>query len=147
MAISVTINKTDTVGRYLKVKTGTVTFDSSYPTNGEALSASTLGFSTSVQTFVASPAGGLIFEYDFDNSKLKAHYPTGGTAPSSLANPATTVAVSVAVPSGETAVTSSAAQPDLDETVTVTQAAGRSAEVKNTTDLSSITTHFIAFGY
>lgn len=147
MALTVTINKTDTVGRYLKVKTGTILFDSSYPTNGEALTAANLGFSSSVQTFVASPAAGLIFEYDFANSKLKAHYPTGGTAPSSLANPATTVAVSVSVPAGSTDVTSNAAQPDLDETVTVTQAAGRSAEVKNATDLSSVTTYFIAFGY
>jgi hypothetical protein len=147
MALTVTIKKTDSVGRYLKVKTGSITFDSSYPTSGEALTAANLGFSTSVETFVASPAGGLIFEYDFANSKLKAHYPTGGTAPASLANPVTSVSVAVAVPVGQTAVESDAAQPDLAETVTVTQAAGRSAEVANTTDLSSITTNFVAFGY
>lgn len=136
MALSVTINKTDTVGRYLKVKTGTVTFDSSYATGGEALTAANLGFSTSVQTFVASPAGGLIFQYDFDNSKLKAIYPTGGSAaPASLAAPA------VSVPAGETAVTSDAAQPNLTET------AGISKEVANTTNLSTVTTYFIAFGY
>jgi hypothetical protein len=46
MALTVSISKTDSVGRYLKVKTGTVTFDSSYPTGGESLSATDLGFST-----------------------------------------------------------------------------------------------------
>ena len=80
MALEVSISKTDTVGRYLKVKTGTITFDSSYPTGGESLSASDLGFSTKVETFVASPNGGLIFEYDFTNSKLEAYYPSGGSA-------------------------------------------------------------------
>lgn len=136
MALTVTINKTDTVGRYLKVKTGTITFDSSYPTGGEPLTKSDLGFSNSVETFVASPNGGLIFEYDFTNSKLEAFYPTGGGAtPASLAAPAVTV------PSGATAVTSSAAQPNLVET------AGIAAEVGNTTNLSTITTYFIAFGY
>jgi hypothetical protein len=136
MALTVTINKTDTVGRYLKVKTGTITFDSSYPTGGESLSKSDLGFSTSVETFVASPNGGLVFEYDFTNSKLEAFYPSGGSAtPASLAAPAVTV------PSGATAVTSSAAQPNLVET------AGVAKEVGNTTDLSTITTYFIAFGY
>jgi len=136
MALTVTINKTDTVGRYLKVKTGTITFDSSYPTGGESLSKSDLGFSTSVETFVASPNGGLVFEYDFTNSKLEAFYPSGGSAtPASLAAPAVTVH------SGATAVTSSAAQPNLVET------AGVAKEVGNTTDLSTITTYFIAFGY
>ena len=136
MALTVTINKTDTVGRYLKVKTGTITFDSSYPTGGESLSKSDLGFSSSVETFVASPNGGLIFEYDFTNSKLEAFYPTGGSAtPASLAAPAVTV------PAGATGVTSSAAQPNLTET------AGIAAEVGNTTDLSTIVTNFVAFGY
>jgi len=136
MALTVTINKTDTVGRYLKVKTGSIVFDSSYPTNGEALTASNLGFSTDVEFIEISAAGGLIFEYDYANSKLKALYPTGGSAtPASLAAPAVTV------PAGATGVTSSAAQPNLTET------AGIAAEVGNTTDLSTITTYFIAFGY
>jgi len=136
MALTVTINKTDSVGRYLKVKTGSITLDSSYPTGGEPLGAKDLGFSTSVETFVASPGGGLIFEYDFSNSKLKAHYPTGGSAtPASLAAPAVTV------PSGSTAVESDAAQPNLTET------AGIAKEVGSTTDLSTVTTNFVAFGY
>ena len=136
MALSVSISKTDSVGRYLKAKTGTITFDSSYPSNGEALSALDLGFSTSVEVLVAAPAGGLIFEYDKANSKIKAFYPTGGGAtPAALAAPAVTV------PSGNTAVESDAAQPNLVET------AGIAKEVGNTTDLSTIVTTFVAFGY
>lgn len=136
MALTVVVDRTDTVGRYTKVKTGYVTFDSSYPAGGEALSASDLGFSTAVSTFVASPAGGLIFEYDFTNSKIKAHYPTGGSAtPASLAAPAVTI------PSGATTVTSDAAQPNVTET------AGISKEVGSTTNLSTVTTYFVAFGY
>ncbi len=136
MALTVTITKTDTVGRYLKVKTGSITFDSSYPTNGEALTAANLEFSTDVEFIQVSPAGGLVFEYDYSGSKLKAFYPTGGSAtPASLAAPAVTV------PSGATAVESSAAQPNLTET------AGIAKEVGNTTDLSTVTAYFVAFGY
>jgi hypothetical protein len=135
-ALSVSISKTDTVGRYIKVKTGTITFDTSYPTNGEVLTALNLGFSTSVEVLVAAPAGGLIFEYDKTNSKLKAFYPTGGGAtPAALAAPAVTV------PTGATAVESSAAQPNLVET------AGIAKEVGDTTDLATIVTTFVAFGY
>ena len=136
MALTVTINKTDTVGRYLKVKTGSIVFGSSYPTNGEALTASNLEFSTDVEFIEISPAGGLIFEYDYANSKLKALYPTGGSA-----TPASRAAPAVTVPSGSTAVESSAAQPNLTET------AGIAKEVGNTTDLSTVTAYFVAFGY
>ena len=136
MALTVNITKTDTVGRYLKVKTGSITFDSSYPTNGEALTAANLEFSTDVEFIQVSPAGGLVFEYDYSDSKIKAFYPTGGSAtPVSLAAPAVTV------PSGSTAVESNAAQPNLVET------AGIAREVGNTTDLSTVTAYFVAFGY
>lgn len=136
MALTVNITKTDTVGRYLKVKTGSITFDSSYPTNGEALTAANLEFSTDVEFIQVSPAGGLVFEYDYSDSKIKAFYPTGGSAtPASLAAPAVTF------PSGSTAVESDAAQPNLVET------AGIAKEVGNTTDLSTVTAYFVAFGY
>lgn len=112
-----------------------ITFDSSYPTGGEALSASDLGFNLSVEFVLAAPAGGLMFEYDHTNKKLKALYPTGGSAtPAALADPAITV------PAGGTAVTSTAAQPDLTET------AGRGKEVAAATDLSTIVTRVYALG-
>lgn len=50
-----------------------VTFDSSYVTGGESLTASMLGFTT-VKSVVAPAAGGYVFEYDYVNSKLLAYY-------------------------------------------------------------------------
>ena len=82
MALTVSTNRTDTVGRYTKYKTGTITFDSSYPTNGEALTASSVGLSSKVEFISVSPAAGLVFEYDYSDSKLKAIWPTtDATAP------------------------------------------------------------------
>jgi hypothetical protein len=106
MALTVSVNRTDTVGRYTKYKTGTIQFDSSYPTNGEALSPSSVGLSSKIEFISVSPAAGLVFEYDYSGDKLKAIWPTtDATAP----------------------------------------AAGE--EVANTTDLSSVTCNFIAFGF
>jgi len=136
MALSIVIDKTDTVGRYIKVKVGTITFDSSYPTNGEPLVSTDLGFSTAVSCLVAAPNAGLMFEYDHTNSKIKAFYPTGGAAV-----PAAIGAPSVAAPVGATPVTSTAAQPNFTET------AGVAAEVAAATDLSTVVCKFVAFGY
>lgn len=117
-----------------------VDFDNSYPTNGESLKASDLGLTSRIDLLVAAPDSGLIFEYDHANSKLKALYPTGGSAsPATLTDPV----VAVTVPSGATGVTSTAAQPDLTETLT----GGRGREVADTTDLSGVTdVRVLAFG-
>jgi len=136
VALTNVVNKTDTLGRYLKVKVGTITFDSSYPTNGESLTAADLGFSTEISCLIAAPSYGLIYEYDTTNSKLKAHYPTGGGAV-----PATRVAPETTIPAGGVTMTASGAAPALTET------AGISAEVANTTDISTVVTNFVAFGY
>lgn len=50
----------------------TVTFDNSYPTGGEPLTAADIG-RTRILHVDASPAGGFIYEYDHTNSKLKAY--------------------------------------------------------------------------
>jgi len=136
MALSIAIDKTDTVGRYIKVKTGTITFDSSYATNGEVLLSTDIGFSTTVSFLQAAPSGGLIFEYDHTNSKIKAFYPSGGSVA-----PATAIAPATTVPAGATGVTSTGVQPALVVT------AGIGKEVANTTDLSTIVCKFVAFGY
>ena len=82
MAVSVSTSRTDTVGRYSKYTTGTITFDSSYPTGGEALLPTAVGLSSKVEFISVSPADGYVFEYDYANSKVKAVYPTSdATAP------------------------------------------------------------------
>lgn len=59
-----------TAGLRMKVKT--VTFDSSYPTGGEALTAADFGLSSIVWAH-ASNASGYVFSYDYTNSKLLAY--------------------------------------------------------------------------
>lgn len=82
MAVSVSTTRTDTVGRYTKYTTGTITFDSSYPTGGEALLPTNVGLSSKVEFISVSPADGYVFEYDYANNKVKAYWPTSdATAP------------------------------------------------------------------
>lgn len=98
MALSVSVNRTDTVGRYTKYKTGTITFDSSYPTNGEALTASSVGLSSKIEFIEVSPAAGLFFEYDYSGGKLKAIWPTtDATAPAAGEEVADTTDLSTVV--------------------------------------------------
>jgi len=136
MALTNVVSKTDTVGRYLKVKVGTITFDSSYPTGGESLVAADLGFSTEISFLSAAPSYGLIYEYDATNKKLLAHYPTGGADV-----PATRIAPNATIATGATTVTGASATPNIVEV------AGISAEVANTTDISTVVTQYVAFGF
>jgi hypothetical protein len=69
-----------------KVRVRTITFDSSYPTAGEALSASDLGLKA-VQQFIphgsfrnADGTLGIVVSYDYTNAKLIAHWGNAGTA-------------------------------------------------------------------
>ena len=49
-----------------------VTFDDSYPTGGEPITAVSYGLS-SIDVLLAAPGGGYVFEFDHANSKLKAY--------------------------------------------------------------------------
>lgn len=106
---------------------GTIAFDSSYPTGGEPLAARDIGLLVVDDIRFQDNGFRLLYDYDYTNSKVRVFYPTGGAAPAALGAP------SVAVPSGATAVTSSAAQPDLTET------GGQGVEVANGTNLSTVT--------
>lgn len=70
MALTFTATDTQYVGTRL-VRDGYFTFDSSYPTDGEAITAAAMGFVTlaSVQAF---PCKGYSFDWDSSNLKLKA---------------------------------------------------------------------------
>jgi len=70
LALTVDVN----YGTYgYKVRIVKVDFDDSYPTGGESLAPSTMGF-VGVYAVFAEPKGGYVFEYDYDNEKLKAYY-------------------------------------------------------------------------
>ena len=72
MALSVTVRERHSLGS-LKANIVEVSFDDSYPTGGEALTAGDLGL-TRVSFALAEPASGYAFEYDHTNSKLLAYY-------------------------------------------------------------------------
>lgn len=106
MALTVSVSRTDTVGRYTKYVTGTITFDSSYPTGGEAIAATDVKLSSKIEFLEPSSAGGYLFEYDATNKKIKAYLPTSDATAPAVAK-----------------------------------------QVASTTDLSTVTCNFIAFGY
>lgn len=134
MALSIKRVGNPTVFGDKRVLLADVTFDNSYAAGGEAYTPQDFGMNLAVELLVPAPAGGLVFEPDHANNKLKAMYPTGGAAPAALGDP------SVVVPAGATGVTSAAAQPNLTET------AGVGKEVAAATDLSSITCRVLAVG-
>lgn len=76
MALTVSLNRPSVMGD-LRVASGTITFDSSYPTDGEALTAATLGLQ-SLSVFLPTPAqdanGAVVVGYDHTNSKVKAYW-------------------------------------------------------------------------
>lgn len=80
MALTVTpVTQRQSIGNYFE-KIVDVTFDSSYPTGGEALTAATLGFA-SILSVTADPIAGTTVRtavYDRANSKLLAYDPDGG---------------------------------------------------------------------
>jgi len=72
-----------------------VTFDSSYPTGGLALTKANIGLVVPDVIF-AIPASGYTFQYDAVNSKLKA-YASAGTEVANATSLATVVATVIAI--------------------------------------------------
>jgi len=119
----------------LRLVTGTIDFDSSYPTGGEAIE---LPLNDVKGMFIENKAG-YVFEYDRTNKKVKAFTPTAAIANT----------LSASVDAGATAVTSTAANGSI---ITLSGQAGIPAtpasEVTNGTDLSSLTgVAFFAWGW
>lgn len=80
MALTTTIVEQTVFGNH-RVVIADLTFDSSYPTNGEAVSLAALGL-TSIQHATLTNKSGYIAEYDYAADKIIVRYPTAsGTAP------------------------------------------------------------------
>ena len=62
----------------------TLDLDTSYPTNGYPLTPAQLGVGTNLRMVVAQAKNGIVFEYDYVNSKLKAFW-TGAVVSTALA--------------------------------------------------------------
>ena|SRR3990172_684870 len=71
MALTVAITRRITAGDQ-HIVTGTIAFDSSYPTGGESFTAANLGLRT-VDLMVLQQTKGIVFEYDYTNSKVLAY--------------------------------------------------------------------------
>lgn len=152
MSASVTIKKRGKFGNGFIV-IADVTFDSSYPTNGEALTAQQFGLAA-LDFVLPSPASGYIFEFDHANSKLKAFTPVGDhthkfRTGSTAAADSTSGALAEVAAGTESAVRLMGTAIDTDYEVvlagTGTKAAG--AEVANNTNLAAVTVRVVAIGY
>jgi len=130
----------------LGLLSGTIAFDSAYPTGGEELDLT--DYFDDLYLVLFENKSGLIFEYDYDNKKVLAYYPkaattstvtiagTGGTADADntlIKTGATTIAV---------AGTGTACTAPISG-----QGAAAADEVGNGADLSAITgVRFLAIG-
>lgn len=92
MPASVTVSKRTIFGNK-KVCVGTVAFDSSYPTGGEAVSYANLGLAN-VDFVQVSSAAGYVFEYDHTNKKVKAYWVDTTTDGAAMAEVADTTDLS-----------------------------------------------------
>lgn len=84
MAATVTVKKkTKLMGLFAVI--ADITFDSSYPTGGESLTANQFGLNT-LDFVLPAPAGGYVLEFDHANSKLKAFTPVNAQSAHSHVN-------------------------------------------------------------
>lgn len=80
MALTVALTESTVQGNK-RVNRGTMAFDNSYPTGGEAFTNRQLGLSSLDQLIVYDNEDALMFAVDYANSKVKAIWPTSGATP------------------------------------------------------------------
>jgi hypothetical protein len=161
MSVTVAIKKrAKLLGQFAVI--ADVTFDSSYPTNGEPLAPALLGLSH-LDFVLPSPAAGYIFEFDHAANKLKAFTPVKAQAAHTHAftgdamsktpttvtpEPTTALLANVAGVLKSTDVT-----PIPLGTPTGSNASGgaitaaAASEVANAVNLSTLTVRVLAIGY
>ena len=140
LAITVDVGGHSVTGNKRMV-TGVIAFDSTYPVGGEALTANDVGLGI-IDNIAFTGTGHLGYIYYTDTTlpattlNVEILAPTGGTAPTTVADPAVNT-----MSSGTIAVTASAA--DIALTIGV---GGRGVEL-GITDASSLTAiRFVAWG-
>ena len=137
MAVTVTLDfpkplKAQGLNPGLAMLTGTIAFDSSYPTGGEDITDISALFKTCLQ-IICDGFGGYLFTYDKTNEMLKALAPVSVVAGSGTAD------------ANNTVLKSATATLEVGGTGTAFQTAG--VEALDTTDLSGLTAvRFIAVG-
>ena len=128
LAAAVTVIKRDKIfGKFITI--ADVTFDTSYPTGGEALTPNQFGLNV-IDFMLPSPTAGYIFQFDHANKKLKAFTPTKAQVAHTHAENAAEAYTKDAVTGTGGAIAAAAA-----------------AEVANTTDLHTLVVRVLAIGY
>jgi len=107
-----------------------IAFDSSYPTGGESLTPANLGLKQILQVHV-SPKSGYLFEYDYDNEKLKAFTPTAAQAAVTTDKITITASGAANITDGQSCTVDSTFRSAVD--------AAAADEVANATNLSGVT--------
>jgi len=138
MALTVAITRRNVAG-HQNIVTGTIAFDSSYPTGGESFTAADLGLRTIDLMLFQQGTIGLTYSYDYTASKVQA-FAQGvlvGSAGAAImddfpvtAGPGVTASTSVSLATGAATI-----------------GLGSLKEVPSTNDLSTVTgVRFVAFG-
>lgn len=138
MALTVAVTRRNVAG-HQNIVTGTIAFDSSYPTGGESLTAADLGLRTVDLMLFQQSAIGLTYSYDYTNSKVLAY------AQGALVGAAGTQTLDdfpITAGPGVTADTHLSLKAG-----SATVSFGALKEVPSTNDLSTVTgVRFVAFG-
>lgn len=155
MALTVAISKRVSAGNQ-HVTQGTITFDSSYPTGGESLTANNVGLSV-IEDIVIHPSSGYSCEYDYDNEKVLV-YAGGGQGAHThdlLYIGGITATEAVAIDGGDTLGKNAATNRTIagadsatkGGVVASTASIAAASEVAAATNLSSLTVRFRAAGH
>ena len=157
MALTITFKEEQEIyekcGHNYKLITGSIAFDSSYPTGGEAMDLSNQ-IPTDLHMVTFENKAGYSFEYDYTNKKVKAFTPNGAHSHDiKIDDDDNAATAGVAVYFDEDAAAQEdrlkfVSPTDTDGTgVTQDSTAAVAAEVANATDLSALTdVRFMAVG-
>jgi hypothetical protein len=116
---------------------GTLAFDSSYPTGGETLTAANLGLAQ-IDNIQVQPRLGLVFEYDYTNSLLLVYeqgFTTGSTSVTTNAFNTVTGAAIEDAADAETTIFNASITTAIDTSYRT----GKLVQCANTTNLVNVT--------
>ena len=137
LTIAYDVPRTHRITPDLMIVTGTIAFDSSYPTGGEELDLSPSKFTT-LKLVLISNRLGYVFEYDYTNEKVKAFRPYITVANGSIA---TNTEIGLELDADDSFLVKASAADKSGITGCMLE------EVTATTDLSSLTgVRFLAMG-
>lgn len=130
-----------------RIITGSIAFDSSYPTGGESMDLT--GKFATLELVLFESNSGYLFQYDYTNKKVKVFTPTNQHLHTITVagGEAGTVFVGIASDANDAALSKTEATARTGITGVQNASAAAGAEVANTTDLSALTdVRFVAYG-